>query len=157
MGFESSRMARRRLAALAGTNPLVAEALSAGAYPGLFDNEGERPSLVATGDPVDLEDAADARSADASHREGSPVAGEFHVGGSEVGLHVELDRLAIEIMSTPGAGSALIAAYAAQARALSLVVESARLAAGAPLPVAVLRAAESALVPPPVLAHLNVA
>ena len=53
--------------------------------------------------------------------------------------------LAQDIVATPGAGGALLAAYAAQARALTMVVEAARRAGGAPLPAAVIAAAESAL------------
>jgi hypothetical protein len=59
-----------------------------------------------------------------------------------------LDELACEIVSTPGAGGALLAAYAAQARALSMVVEAALRAGDAPLPPSVLQAAQAALIPP---------
>jgi hypothetical protein len=59
-----------------------------------------------------------------------------------------LDLLAHDIMNTPGAGGALIAAYAAQARALSMVVEAARRAGSGPLPASVLAAAQDALATP---------
>ena len=63
-------------------------------------------------------------------------------------LQLQLDILAQDIVSTPGAGGALLAAYAAQARALTLVVEASRRAAGEPLPAAVVSAAEAALASP---------
>ena len=66
----------------------------------------------------------------------------------------ELDELAQNIVSTPGAGGALLAAYAAQARALSMVIEAARRGASTPLPAAVIAAAQAALVPPHALAGL---
>lgn len=56
-----------------------------------------------------------------------------------------LDDLAHDIIATPGAGGALIAAYAAQARALTLVVEAAQRAGSAPLPASVVAAAQEAL------------
>ena len=63
-------------------------------------------------------------------------------------LAQQLDDLAQDIVATPGAGGALLAAYAAQARALSMVVEAARRAGAAPLPTAVLLAAQEALAAP---------
>ena len=128
MGFESSRVARRRLAALAATNKRVQEALSPSSFHGFF---GEPAEEVET-----------------------PSAASTTPGSSA--LQVQLDVLAHDIISTPGAGGALLAAYAAQARALTLVVEAARRGGGAPLPPAVLHAAEAALTSPAPLAGLPV-
>lgn len=123
MGFESSRAARRRLAAIAATNKRVQEALSPQVFPGLWESDAEVDQA--------LERAESARAA-------TPAAA----------LHSHLDVLAHDIVATPGAGGALLAAYAAQARALTMVVEAARRAGGAPLPAAVLHAAEAALSSP---------
>ena len=123
MGFESSQGARRRLAALAATNGRIQEALAPSGFPGL--------SAAAKG-------ASKARAdrADSSISTPNPA------------LVQQLDSLAQDIMATPGAGGALIAAYAAQARALSMVVEAARRAGGAPLPASVIAAAQEALTAP---------
>ncbi|WP_373061995.1 hypothetical protein [Gemmatimonas sp.] len=59
-----------------------------------------------------------------------------------------LDDLAHDIVAIPGAGGALLAAYAAQARALSMVVEAAKRAGSSPLPASVLMAAQDALLAP---------
>ena len=67
---------------------------------------------------------------------------------------MELEELAQDIVSTPGAGGALLAAYAAQARALSMVLEASRRSTNGALPAAVLRAAQAALVPPAQLSGL---
>ncbi|MEP6834449.1 MAG: hypothetical protein ABJB74_13720 [Gemmatimonas sp.] len=57
-----------------------------------------------------------------------------------------LDQLAIEIMATPGAGGALLVAFAAQSRALSLVMEAARRTQNAAgLPTEVMLAVQNAL------------
>ena len=57
-----------------------------------------------------------------------------------------LDELAQDIVSTPGAGGALLAAFAAQARALSMVLEAARRTQGASsLPDDVVNAVQAAL------------
>lgn len=102
MGFESSQMARRRMAVLAASNGRVQDALSA-----------------------DL----------------SPVAPPT----TSTALARQLDALAHEIVATPGAGGALLAAYAAQARALALILEAAKRAGTSPLPAAVLATAQEAL------------
>lgn len=60
-------------------------------------------------------------------------------------LAQQLEHLAHEIVATPGAGGALLAAYAAQARALTMLVEAARRAGNGPLPPTVLAAAQEAL------------
>lgn len=133
MGYESSRTARRRLAALAASNTLIQEALAPSAFPGLFD-DFERDEMPAP---------APAAAPAAAPAPMPPAA-----------LVAQLDALAMDIVSTPGAGGALLASYAAQARALSLVIEAAKRAGGGPLPAAVLVAAQSALVPPHVLAGL---
>ena len=57
-----------------------------------------------------------------------------------------LDELAHEIMATPGAGGALLVAFAAQARALLLVTEAVRRTQGAAaLPAEVMAAVQNAL------------
>ena len=125
MGYVSSRAARRRLAAVAATNKRVQEALSPSAFPGFFGDDhadelyfGEAPQRSAS---------VEARGAE---------------------LNEQLDLLAHDIVATPGAGGALLAAFAAQARALTMVVEAARRSAGTPLPMSVLLAAEAALSSP---------
>ena len=131
MGFESSRAARRRLAAVAATNQRVQEALSASSFPGFF---GEQTFDFASSSTVDSPSPA-------------TPSGD---------LDDQRDWLAHAIIATPGAGGALLVAYAAQARALTLVVEAARRAGGAPLPPAVLHAAEAALSTPSALSGLPV-
>ena len=131
MGFESSRAARRRLAAVAATNRRVQEALSSSTFPGFFGD---------TQQDVDL----------SHHTEQANAT----MGSSD--LHDQLDVLAQDIIATPGAGGALLVAYAAQARALTMVVEAARRAGGAPLPAAVIHAAEAALSTPNALQGMPV-
>ena len=133
MGFESSRIARRRLAALATTNDRVQEALSPSHFPGLFADKEVALSEV------------DVLPADAKH------------AGTVSALARQLDLLAQEIVATPGAGGALLAAYAAQARALTMVIEAARRAGDHPLPQSVVVAAQEALEAPGILAGLAVA
>jgi len=116
---------------VAATNSRVQEALSTSSFPGFF---GEPQTDFPTSAAVEV---------------ASPAA-----PTSE--LHDQLDLLAHDIITTPGAGGALLAAYAAQARALTLVVEAARRAGGAPLPPAVLHAAEAALNTPTALSGLPV-
>lgn len=120
MGFESSQVARRRLAALAATNGRIQEALAPSQFPGL------------SAAPKGRADRSEAMS----------------VPAPSSALVQHLDLLAHDIMNTPGAGGALIAAYAAQARALSMVVEAARRAGSGPLPASVLTAAQEALATP---------
>jgi hypothetical protein len=71
-------------------------------------------------------------------------------------LQLQLDLLAQDIVATPGAGGALLAAYAAQARALTMVVEASKRAGMGPLPQAVVSAAEAALAAPIALMGLPV-
>lgn len=118
VGFESSRIARRRLAALAGTDRRVYEALAPSLFPGLSESVGVSPELSGS-----LESS----------------------GCSADSLHVHLDQLAREIVATPGAGGALLAAFAEQTRALLLVVEASRRSGNAPLPESVLAVAQKAL------------
>lgn len=120
MGFESSQVARRRLAALAATNGRIQEALAPSQFPGL--------------------------SAAPKGRADRPETTSLPAPSSALVQHLEL--LAHDILNTPGAGGALIAAYAAQARALSMVVEAARRAGSGPLPASVLTAAQEALASP---------
>ena len=128
MGFESSQVARRRLAALASSNGRVQEALSASAFPGFWGNTSHQESRQDREVPLNS-----SATHSASH-------------GSALVRH--LDDLAQEIVTIPGAGGALLAAYAAQARALSMVVEAAKRAGSAPLPASVLMAAQDALSAP---------
>jgi hypothetical protein len=125
VGFESSQVARRRLAALAATNGRIQEALAPSQFPGL--------SASAKGSPLGSRaDRPDATS----------------VPAPSAALVQHLDHLAHDIMTTPGAGGALIAAYAAQARALSMVVEAARRAGTGPMPASVIAAVQEALAAP---------
>ena len=133
VGFESSRAARRRLAAVAATNNRVQEALSPSAFPGLFGLESSARFIEQTS----------ARHSEPTVHASAPNA-----------LARQLESLARDIVATPGAGGALLAAYAAQARALLLVVEAARRGGQAPLPQAVLAAAQEALETPAQLAGL---
>lgn len=72
------------------------------------------------------------------------------------GVVNHLDQLAQDIMATPGAGGALLVAFAAQARALSLVLEAARRSTdAAALPAEVLAAVQNALRAPAPLAGLE--
>jgi len=125
VGFESSQVARRRLAALAATNGRIQEALAPSQFPGL--NAGTTGATL--GQRADRHESSGASAPSAA-------------------LVQHLDLLAHDIMNTPGAGGALIAAYAAQARALSMVVEAARRAGSGPLPASVLAAAQEALAAP---------
>ena len=129
MGFESARAARRRLAAIAATNQRVQEALLPSSFPGFFDQS-----------PGD------------SQVDFSPPTNSL---GAQRALHDQLDVLAHDIVATPGAGGALLVAYAAQARALTMVVEAARRSGGSPLPVEVLNAAEAALSAPSAFAGMT--
>lgn len=56
-----------------------------------------------------------------------------------------LEELAREILDTPGAGSALLAAYASQARALALVLEVVHRSEHPPLPLSVVHAVRQAM------------
>lgn len=127
MGFESSHVARRRLAAMAATNDRIQEALAPSGFPGL--------SAAAKGNSKARADRSD-----------SPASPSSSTPTSQLVQH--LDDLAHDIIATPGAGGALIAAYAAQARALSMVVEAARRGGSAPLPASVIKAAQEALSAP---------
>jgi len=130
VGFESSQVARRRLAVLAASNNRVQEALAPAGFPGFGPSEEKAPIS-----------RADARGASGS----MPGA----LSGSPA-LVRQLEELARDIVATPGAGGALLAAYAAQARALTLVMEAARRANAEPLPEAVIQAVQEALsVPSP--------
>lgn len=119
MGFESSRAARRRLASVAAVNTRVAEALSSASLSESAPPSGAKQQLSR--------------------------AFEFSPSDSSVALAQQLDLLAHDIVATPGAGGALLAAYATQTRALLMVVEAARRAGSSPLPAAVVLAAQAAL------------
>ncbi len=109
VGFESSHMARRRLASMAMSNQRVQEALA-----------------ISVG-------------------EGSPEPVVRAAPGSSQALAVELEALAQDIVATPGAGGALLASFAEQARVLQLVAQASRRAPGAPLPGDVLAAVQAAV------------
>jgi hypothetical protein len=64
------------------------------------------------------------------------------IGGALVG---SLEVLAQDIADTPGAGGALLAAFAEQVRVLRLVAEATRRAPGEPLPATVLAAVHGAI------------
>jgi len=114
VGFESSDVARRRLAAMAVSNQQVQEAL--------LTSEEE---AVWNGAPVD-----------------TMVPIPTVLGGALVG---SLEVLAQDIADTPGAGGALLAAFAEQVRVLRLVAEASERAPGLPLPPAVLAAVRTAV------------
>ena len=133
MGFESSRAARRRLATIASTNNRVSEAMSHSAFPGFF-SDSATPGVT---EPPN-------RSRDLPADDGRTA------------LARQLDLLAHDIVATPGAGGALLAAYASQARALLMVVEAAKRAGASPLPAAVVIAVQAALRAPDALAGLAV-
>jgi hypothetical protein len=135
VGFESSRVARRRLAALASSNNVVQEALAPSTFPGFLE----------------LNDSPTDASNDLF---GGCVAAP---NDSSLALDRQLDALARDILRTPGAGSALLAAYAAQARALTLVLEATRRSGDGPLPEAVVSAARDALASSRVLSGVALA
>jgi len=114
VGFESSDVARRRLAALAMSNYRVQEA------------------LVPTG--------PDAVWSGTASEQGLP---DLAIGGGALAGSLEL--LAQDIADTPGAGGALLAAFAEQVRVLRLVAEAADRAPETPLPAPILAAVRSAV------------
>lgn len=136
MGFESSEVARRRLAVLAASNAIVQEAIAPASFPGTSAGASASPTPSRV---------VRARRTAAAAATVEPTA------SATPALARQLEDLAQDIAAIPGAGGALLAAYAAQARALSLVVEAARRAGASPLPTAVLLAAQEALsVPSPI-------
>ena len=139
MGFESSEVARRRLAVLAASNDRVQEALAPSTFPGMG---------LANGDREVRHRRREVASTATSSSSASSAVTASATAATTPALVQHLDDLAQDIVATPGAGGALLAAYAAQARALSLVVEAARRAGAAPLPTAVLLAAQEALAAP---------
>lgn len=120
MGFESAHMARRRLAMVAMSKETVHEALAAASYTNLSLERGGDQN----GDRVKSSGFTDVPRSVAEH----------------------LEALAHNIVATPGAGGALLLAFAEQSRALSLVMEaSARTNGAATLPAEVLAAVQHAL------------
>lgn len=117
MGFESSHMARRRLASLAMNNRRVNEALAVA-------------SLNASSDASD----------DLSSFELPPSG---YAGPQALAL--ELETLAQDIANTPGAGGALLASFAEQTRVLQLVLQASHRSPGQPLPADVLQAVQNAV------------
>jgi hypothetical protein len=77
------------------------------------------------------------------------VAGEpaARTGAQDVaaGPYAPLEELARDILGTPGAGSALLAAYASQARALALVLEVIQRSERPALPASVVQAVRQAM------------
>lgn len=134
MGFESSQMARRRLAALAANNSYIQEALAPSGFPGF-------ESAVAF-DAGSVTQSAD--KIDRAEKDQQSVA--FPTSSSP--LDRQLETLARDIIATPGAGGALLASYAAQARALVMVLEACKRADECPLPTAVMTAVSDALARP---------
>lgn len=143
MGFESAYAARRRLAMVAMTNEHVHEVLAPVGYPGLSLERNNESASVADISRSPLESTKSEQLTQCTLTERAE---------SDCGVAQHLDQLAHEIVSTPGAGGALLVAFAAQARALSLVVEAARRTQGAAgLPADVIAAVQSALrVPMPI-------
>ncbi|MEO7998660.1 MAG: hypothetical protein ABI852_14520 [Gemmatimonadaceae bacterium] len=137
VGFESAYAARRRLAMVAITNEHVHEVLAPAGFSGL--------TLERNTDGPNASDHS--RSTVESHKNEQLSASTLpERAESERGVAAHLDQLAQEIVSTPGAGGALLVAFAAQARALSLVVEAARRTHGAAgLPAEVMAAVQNAL------------
>lgn len=120
MGFESSQVARRRLAAAAMRDRRVQEALLVDGAPSL----SPAPLMVTSGEPAVVEPFLDATA-------WGPNGVSTGDGPS---LALILDDLAVDILETPGAGGALIEAFAEQSRVLQLVVEALERAPGQPLP-----------------------
>lgn len=131
MGFESSQMARRRLAALAASNSSIREALAPSGFPG-FDVSSDPPA-------ANGQSNGQSAIAEIPHPSTPTTAGT---------LARQLEELAQEIVATPGAGGALLAAYACQARALTMVMEATRRSDSAWLPEAVMEAVTEALATP---------
>lgn len=146
MGFESAHAARRRLAMLAMTNDHVHEALTQDGTAGLSQ---DRNSEVAATDR-NRSTLAFRASSDGSQLTFPSFPASTSTlperAQADHGVAAHLDQLAHDIVQTPGAGGALLVAFAAQARALSLVVEAARRSSGAStLPAEVLAAVQNAL------------
>lgn len=114
MGFESSDVARRRLAAMAMSNQRVQDAL-----------------VTSGSESVWSDHAVDVNMTE-------------HTVGSGA-LAGSLELLAQDIADTPGAGGALLAAFAEQVRVLRLVAEATDRAPGAPLPASVAAAVHAAI------------
>jgi hypothetical protein len=134
VGFESAYAARRRLALVAESNEYVQQVVQDALAPETLQAATpalrmEETSMTARTTGADASRLADVTAA-------IPVVN-------------HLDELAHDILATPGAGGALLAAFAAQARALSLVMEAARRTQGAAaLPAEVMMAVQSALQTP---------
>jgi hypothetical protein len=141
VGFESSEVARRRLAVLARSNQRVQDALV--------------PTIAAEGwtssawSPAPDDATALEATWTATPGPGADVATEPlpTPATADTALASTLELLALDIVETPGAGGALLAAFAQQARALQLVAEAARRNPHAPLPPCVLEAVHATLQP----------
>ncbi|MGV3709954.1 MAG: hypothetical protein ACO1Q7_14055 [Gemmatimonas sp.] len=142
MGFESAYAARRRLALVAESNEYVQQVVQDALAPETI--QAATPALRMEESTLKFR----ANGAE-SHRLADTVAsGVADAAPPAVAIN-PLDELAHDILATPGAGGALLAAFAAQARALSLVMEAARRTQGAAaLPAEVMMAVQSALQTP---------
>lgn len=134
MGFESSHMARRRLATLAMSNSRVQDALSTSPHAPLAGSLSDRSAYDTTSQP----------SLFGAERHTTSSAGTARANKQAIAL--ELESLAQDIADTPGAGGALLATFAEQARVLQLVAQAAERTPGAPLPADVLAAVHAAVV-----------
>lgn len=134
MGFESAYAARRRLALVAESNEYVQQVVQDALAPETLQAATPALRMEDTKMTVRVTGTDSGRLGDVA-----PTAPAVN----------HLDELAHDILATPGAGGALLAAFAAQARALSLVMEAARRTQGAAaLPAEVMMAVQSALQTP---------
>jgi len=131
VGFESSQVARRRLAAAAMRDRRVQEALLVGG--------GSAPASgtasEASAEPMAIDQLLQAP--------GWGANGDGAADGPSLAL--VLDDLAVDILDTPGAGGALLEAFAEQTRVLRLVVEALERAPDRPLPAPVAAAVRHAV------------
>jgi hypothetical protein len=145
VGFESSQVARRRLAAAAMRDRRVQEALVVGGAPPLSPvlaiDTAAAPTMIASLLDAPAWGAPQAGPAETGLADVDLAdVGLADVGLAEVGtadgpsLALVLDDLAVDILDTPGAGGALIEAFAEQSRVLRLVVEALERAPERPLP-----------------------
>jgi hypothetical protein len=126
VGFESSEVARRRLAAVALHNQQVLDAMVTPSVAYHPQSPIDTPSVFWGGTELDA----------------AVVQYQALLGGALAG---SLEVLAQDIADTPGAGGALLATFAEQVRVLRLVAEAARRAPDAPLPPSVLAAVRATI------------
>jgi hypothetical protein len=115
-----------------------------------------RLAVLATSD--EGPDGAFAPSLFAGYEAETAVEGVHSAPQVQADVVHHLDELAQDIVATPGAGGALLVAFAAQARALSMVLEVALRTTGSPgLPAEVVSAVQAALRVPPSVSGLELA